>query len=212
MFDKLIDILREIWSELIPIEVIHPYNGGIQLRMGKFLRVLEGGKWYWKIPFADATMTDHVVPRTERLTGLATTTVDGKAIGFDAVITYRISDIQKALLEVSALKDAIADSCAGIIGTELSNTDMDGYHSRQYGRGADRGVPQAWLEVGSGDSAGAADRRCASEKSARVHERARASTCLSGEERRNFGALRRPSFYLDVNDLVPVLRRLRTVA
>ncbi len=122
MFDKLIDILREIWSELIPIEVIHPYNGGIQLRMGRFLRVLEGGKWYWKIPFADATMTDHVVPRTERLTGLATTTVDGKAIGFDAVITYRISDIQKALLEVSALKDAIADSCAGIVGTELSNT------------------------------------------------------------------------------------------
>jgi hypothetical protein len=38
------------------------------------------------------------------------------------VITYRISDIQKALLEVSALKDAIADSCAGIVGTELSNT------------------------------------------------------------------------------------------
>jgi regulator of protease activity HflC (stomatin/prohibitin superfamily) len=122
MFDKLIDILREIWSELVPVEIVHPYNGGVQLRMGRLLRVLEGGSWYWKIPFADAVLTDHTVPRTERLTGLATTTVDGKAIGFDAVITYRISDIQKALLEVSALKDAIADSCAGIVGTELSNT------------------------------------------------------------------------------------------
>ncbi len=122
MFDKLIDILREVWSELVPVEIVPPFNGGVQLRMGKLLRVLEGGRWYWKIPFADCTITEHTVPRTERLTGLATTTVDGKAIGFDAVITYRISDIQKALLEVNDLKDAIADTCAGIIGTELSNT------------------------------------------------------------------------------------------
>src|SRR5271170_1428339 len=97
--------------------------------MGKMLRVLDGSRWYWKIPFVDHVIEDHVVPRTERLTGLATTTNDNKAIGFDAVITWRISDIQKAMLEVSDLKDAIADSCAGIIGTELSNVGwMDIIH------------------------------------------------------------------------------------
>lgn len=121
MLDKLLDWLREIWHELIPICVLHPYDGAVQLRMGKALRVLEGGSWYWKIPFADDILNEHVVPRTERLTGLATTTSDGKAIGFDAVITWRISDVRKAMLEVADLKDAIADSCAGIIGTELSN-------------------------------------------------------------------------------------------
>jgi regulator of protease activity HflC (stomatin/prohibitin superfamily) len=121
MLDKLLDFLREIGHELVPIEVMHPYNGGIQLRMGRVLRVLKGGSWYWKIPFVDHVMIDHVVPRTERLTGLATTTIDGRAIGFDAVITWRISDVQKAILEVSELKDAISDSCAGTIGTELSN-------------------------------------------------------------------------------------------
>lgn len=121
MLDKLLDFISGLWNDLVPVEIVPPYNGGVQLRLGKLLRVLAGGSWYWKIPFADHVITEHVVPRTERLTGLATTTVDGKAIGFDAVITYRISDVQKALLEVSDLKDAIADSCAGIIGTELSN-------------------------------------------------------------------------------------------
>ena len=121
MLDKLLEFLKEIWSDLIPVAVLNPYTGGVQIRMGKPLRMLEGGNWYWKIPFADYILHDFVVPRTERLIGLATTTSDGKAIGFDAVITYRISDIQKALLEVHDLKDAIADSCAGIIGTELSN-------------------------------------------------------------------------------------------
>lgn len=121
MLDKLLDWLKEIWHELVPVAVLHPYDGAVQLRMGKPFRVLEGGHWYWKIPFADDIINEHVVPRTERLVGLATTTSDGKAIGFDAVITYRISDIKKAMLEVSDLKDAIADSCAGIIGSELSN-------------------------------------------------------------------------------------------
>lgn len=121
MLDKLLDFLASIWHELIPITVLHPYDGAVQLRMGKTLRVLPGGGWYWKIPFMDDIINEHIVPRTTRLTGLATTTVDGKAIGFDAVVTWRISDVQKAMLEVSELKDAIADSCAGIIGTELSN-------------------------------------------------------------------------------------------
>lgn len=125
MFDKLFDALAEIWKELIPVVTVDPYEGAVQLRMGAFLRVLEGGHWYWKVPWADRIIPEHVVPRTERIAGLATTTIDGKAIGFDAVITYRISDIQKATLEVSDLKDAIADSCAGIIGTELSNSSWD---------------------------------------------------------------------------------------
>jgi regulator of protease activity HflC (stomatin/prohibitin superfamily) len=122
MFDKLLEILKEIWGDLTPIAVLHQYNGGVQMRMGKLLRVLEGGGWYWKVPFADHIIFESVVPRTERLTGLATTTADGKAIGFDAVVTWRISDIQKSLLEVNDLKDAIADTCAGIIGSELSNS------------------------------------------------------------------------------------------
>jgi regulator of protease activity HflC (stomatin/prohibitin superfamily) len=121
VLDKLLDFLSVIWHDLVPIAVLHPYDGGVQMRMGRLLRVLESGSWYWKIPFVDDVINEHIVPRTERLTGLATTTSDGKAIGFDAVITYRISDVEKALLKVNDLKDAIADTCAGIIGTELNN-------------------------------------------------------------------------------------------
>jgi regulator of protease activity HflC (stomatin/prohibitin superfamily) len=121
MLDKLLELLSSMWNELLPVAVLNPYTAAVQIRMGRFLRVLEGGGWYWKIPFADYIAHDFIVPRTERLTGLATTTSDGKAIGFDAVITYRISDIKKAILDVHDLKDAIADSCAGIIGTELNN-------------------------------------------------------------------------------------------
>lgn len=125
MFDRIFEILGAIWEHLIPVVIVDPYEGAVLLRMGTFKRELPGGGWYWKVPFADRVIPEHVVPRTERISGLATTTLDAKSIGFDAVVTYRISDIVKATLEVSALKDAIADSCAGIIGTELSNSTWD---------------------------------------------------------------------------------------
>jgi regulator of protease activity HflC (stomatin/prohibitin superfamily) len=121
VFDKLLEILQSLGHELLPVKIMTPFAGGVQLRMGAYLRTLDGGKWYWKIPLFDEVIEEHVVPRTERLTGLATTTADGKAIGFDAVVTYRISDVRKAILDVQDLKDAISDSCAGAIGTELSN-------------------------------------------------------------------------------------------
>jgi regulator of protease activity HflC (stomatin/prohibitin superfamily) len=56
---------------------------------------------------------------------MATTTKDGKPIGFDAIVTYRISDIEKAVLRVTLVKDAIVDTCMGIIGTELSNATWE---------------------------------------------------------------------------------------
>ena len=126
MFDKLFEILHEIWSALLPFHVLDPYEGGIQLRLGKFHRELPPGGFYWILPFnIDRVIPERVVPRTERLYGLATTTKDGKAIGFDVVVTWKINDLIKSLLEVSDLKDAIADACAGIIGTELSNSTWE---------------------------------------------------------------------------------------
>jgi regulator of protease activity HflC (stomatin/prohibitin superfamily) len=124
LFEKLIEILQASFEALIPFVILADYQEGVSLRLGRFHRKLMPG-FHWKIPYFDSVLHDDVKPRTERITGLATTTADGKSVGFDAVITYSISDIRKALLEVHDLKDSIADACAGCIGTELSNKDWD---------------------------------------------------------------------------------------
>lgn len=123
MFEKLIELLQASFEALLPFVVLADYQEGVLLRLGRFQRKLEPG-FHWKIPCNfDTVLHDDVKPRTERLIGLSTTTTDGKSIGFDAVVTYSISDIRKALLEVHDLKDAVADTCAGCIGTELSNKE-----------------------------------------------------------------------------------------
>jgi regulator of protease activity HflC (stomatin/prohibitin superfamily) len=120
MFDKLIELIVASLETFQFWTVINPYERAVLIRLGQFKEELAPG-FHWRLPFhIDAIHSEHVVPRTERISGLATTTADGRSIGFDAVVTYRISDIQKALLEVEDLKDAIADSCAGTIGQTLS--------------------------------------------------------------------------------------------
>lgn len=121
--EKLFELIQTAWHALIPFVVITHYQEAVLLRLGIYKRNLGPG-FHWIIPLNfDSVLHEDVKPRTERLTGLSTTTADGKSIGFDAVITYRISDIAKALLEVHDLQDAVADTCAGVLGTELSNKE-----------------------------------------------------------------------------------------
>jgi regulator of protease activity HflC (stomatin/prohibitin superfamily) len=129
MFDKLWEIVQAIWEFLIPVVVLYPFEKGVLCRLGAFKRELEPGL-HWVIPFhIDQVFNEHITPRTEHLTGLATTTKDGQSVGFDAVITWKISSIKRALLEVTDLKDAIADTCAGQIGTTLAEATWDAIRS-----------------------------------------------------------------------------------
>lgn len=131
MFDWVLHLLELVWEALIPWVVLQPYEAGVLCRLGQYKHdVGPGFHWIW--PFhIDRVWHEIIVPRTEHITGLATTTSDGVPIGFDAVITWEISDIRKAILEVSDLKDAIADACAGQIGTELAESDWASIKSGQ---------------------------------------------------------------------------------
>jgi regulator of protease activity HflC (stomatin/prohibitin superfamily) len=125
MFDKLIDLLTSSIHMLMFWTVVQPYEQAVRMRLGEFREVLDPG-FHWKMPFAiDYVHTEHVVPKTERLSSMATTTTDGRNVGFDAVITYRINDIKKAVLEVEDVRDSIADACAGVIGTALAGATWE---------------------------------------------------------------------------------------
>lgn len=125
MLDKLWEFLIGSLEALVPFTVIQPYQRAVVIRLGVVRRELDPG-FYWIIPLhVDYVMKENVVPRTERITGLSTTTSDGRSVGFEAVVTYRISNIRKALTEVDDLKDAVADACAGQIGTALTGSTWE---------------------------------------------------------------------------------------
>lgn len=123
MLEKFLEVLQTVFLSLLPFTVVPHYQKAVRLRLGKFKDVLEPG-FHWIVPLHfDVVLDADVKPRTSKLIGLSTTTKDGKSVGFDAVVTWAVSDIRKALLEVHDLQDAVNDTCAGAIGTELANSE-----------------------------------------------------------------------------------------
>jgi regulator of protease activity HflC (stomatin/prohibitin superfamily) len=125
MFDKLVDLLVGCVDLFRFWVIMAPYESGVKLRLGKFVRVLDPG-WNWMIPFGiDQYEHEHVVPRTHALTAQSVTLKDGKQVGFEAVITYKVRDIKVALLEVENADHAIADSCSGQIAHTIMQYTWD---------------------------------------------------------------------------------------
>lgn len=116
MLDKLIDFLIQCIELFKFWVVVHPYEAGVLLRLGKFNRVIECG-FHWMLPFGiDHAATERTVPTTHSLGDESTISKDGKSVGFHAVVTYKVRDIQKALLEVDDVNHAVRDACCGEIG------------------------------------------------------------------------------------------------
>jgi regulator of protease activity HflC (stomatin/prohibitin superfamily) len=120
MFDRLVDTLIGFIDKFAFWVVIEPWEAGVLTRLGKFHRVLEPG-FHWVIPLGvDHIQCEHTVPRTHSLADQSITTVDGKQVGFQAVITYKVRDIKAALMDVEDGEHAIKDACAGTISHTIS--------------------------------------------------------------------------------------------
>lgn len=121
MFDKIIDVLLQCFDFLIPFTVMDQFERGVILRFGKLHREIGPGfHWHWPLAI-ERCLFDNVVDRTVNLGSQSLTTRDGRNVTVSGVITARIRDIKKALLEVEGFDDALKDSCYGAIAVAVSS-------------------------------------------------------------------------------------------
>lgn len=125
MFDRLIDLIVQFIELLKFWHVVDPYEEALVLRLGRLSRHLLCG-FHWIIPFGiERVYDEHVVPTTHSLGNESMTTKDGKSVGFHAIVTYRVRDIEKLLLEVEDGNHAVRDACCGEIGRVLRESTWD---------------------------------------------------------------------------------------
>jgi regulator of protease activity HflC (stomatin/prohibitin superfamily) len=125
MLDRLIDLILQWVEWLLPFAVIDQFERGVVLRLGVFQRLVEPG-FHWVVPFGiDRVLTDNVVPRTHNLGAQSLPTKDGHMIVLSAVVTLRIHDVKKAILEVEHVDDAVKDSCYAEIATVVHRHTWD---------------------------------------------------------------------------------------
>jgi regulator of protease activity HflC (stomatin/prohibitin superfamily) len=114
MFDKLVDLVINWIEQILPVVIIPSYEEGVMMRFGKFKKVLSGGV-YFKIPFFDEILRQHVVVTTISLPAQSLYTLDKQNFVVKGVIKYRIADVKVFLMEVYDAQDALSDMTMSII-------------------------------------------------------------------------------------------------
>jgi regulator of protease activity HflC (stomatin/prohibitin superfamily) len=124
MLDRLIDVVLQFGSDVLPGIIIRDYEEAVLLRFGKFKKVLKPG-FHPKIPFADEVIEQHVVVTTLSLPAQSLYTSDKQNIVVKGVIKYKISDVKTFLLEVFDAQDAIADMSQSVIKNVIMSMSME---------------------------------------------------------------------------------------
>lgn len=124
MFDKLLEFISNWIEQFLPVFVIRHYEMGVLLRLGNYKKTLSPG-WYFKIPFADEVIVQHVVVTTLSLPPQSLYTKDKQNIVVKGVVKYKISDVKTFLLEVYDAQDAISDMTQSIIKNIIMDKTME---------------------------------------------------------------------------------------
>jgi regulator of protease activity HflC (stomatin/prohibitin superfamily) len=126
VFDKLVDTILGALELFQFWVVIHQYERGVVMTLGKFKGRELGPGIHWRWPFkVDVVQYDTAVTRVHVLNPQALTTKDGKTVAVTAVITSNIRDIKKAMLEVDGVHNAIDDACCAAVGAHVGNTTWE---------------------------------------------------------------------------------------
>lgn len=126
VIQKIIDLVAAWFGYLVPWVILGDDQVGLVRRLGKFHRYLEHG-WNWKVPvieeaFAETSALDSTVLREQSLT-----TVDNVQVTLRGVITYRVVEPRKYILDcattISVMNDVGCCVIAELI-PELTGDDV----------------------------------------------------------------------------------------
>lgn len=132
MFDRLLDLLRSCWEWFVPFVILHEYERGVVLRFGRYHREIGPGfHWTWPAG-AEQALSENVVTNTCMLPAQPLTSKDGAQVCAQALLTYKIVDVRKLLLEVEGKDQALRDTAAGVLSLEVSRHTWDEIRSEEF--------------------------------------------------------------------------------
>ena len=144
MLDRLIDLLVMFGRRLRCMTIVDQDENTCLLRWGVCTAVLTPGR-HWICPVLHNTRTCKVVQGTMRLYDQGLTTADGHAMTVSAIVTYKIVDPRKYLLDMDGAS-AIDDVTYGAVSEWVHRNTAD--HVRD---------PGNWTELGRKVRAAAED-------------------------------------------------------
>lgn len=118
--EAIISFILNFLDELSPFFIVNQYQNAIILRRGIYTDKIYTKGIFFKIPYFDEVLKQHIVVTTLSLPVQSLVTQDDKPIVVKGVVKYKIEDIKLFLLEVYDAFDAIGDTAQSIIAKECN--------------------------------------------------------------------------------------------
>ena len=115
MFDKFFDFVFNFIGLFCFWSVIREYEKGVLFRLGKSKKVLEPGLRLILPLNIDVVLKENIVPTTLDLPNQAITTSDDISFVISTVVTYKVHDIRKFLVDVDNADTVLNDSIRGTV-------------------------------------------------------------------------------------------------
>lgn len=122
LLEKLFDLLREWIAYLLPWTILPDDRCGLVRRLGIYRRNLKPG-WNWKWPLVETVLSETMALDSAVLREQSLTTRDGVQVTLRGVITYRVVDPRRYILDVDNPLTVINDAGCAVIGELIPELD-----------------------------------------------------------------------------------------
>ena len=122
-WETFIAAVQAFGAWLLPVRVVMEYERAIVFRLGRVHRELGPGIHpIWPLGIEHLT-ADNVVTTTTVLPPMSLTTADARNIVASPVLTWKIRDVRKLIVEVEGRDTVLVDSASGIIAAAVASTE-----------------------------------------------------------------------------------------
>jgi regulator of protease activity HflC (stomatin/prohibitin superfamily) len=140
LLDRLFDFISGIWDLFLFVEIIEEYERGVVLRWGRPDRDLEpGAHFYWPFHIERIMIVD-VVPEARTLPEQRFTLRDGTTVAIRPVITFRVSNPRRHLIDVQDAKSSLLDVVAGVVRREMVPHSWSDLQDPEICSGIEKGI------------------------------------------------------------------------
>ncbi len=122
--ERLAELFQALKDFLAFWVVIHEYEIGLLFRFGKVVREMPVG-FHWLIPFADVVLVENIVYKTEEMDYQSLTTKDDVSVVLASVLSYRIKNIKKFLVDVEDADSVVVDITYGLVNEYVRRNTWD---------------------------------------------------------------------------------------
>ncbi len=115
MLDRLVDFLVSVVDLFFFAEIVNEWEEGVVLRFGRYHRSIGPGlHFYW--PFhVERPICTSMAPEAHPFKEQKVTLCEGTTVFVEPIVTYRVSNARRSLLEVTEAEDGMRDVVAGVL-------------------------------------------------------------------------------------------------